>query len=144
MRKGSKAAKAKAKAATKVAEPKAASAPEAAGSGDKENAPLNKSTASKGPSAPPAQVTMAKPQPKKRTPFFIFCTEKRNEVREAHPDFAITEQVASVFALALLCHSATGLGFRVLGSVFALPLALRLRVSPCTLLARSVLPAQRS
>ncbi len=30
---------------------------------------------------------------KKRTPFFLFCTEKRGEVREAHPDTAITEQV---------------------------------------------------
>lgn len=35
----------------------------------------------------------AKKHLKKRTPFFIFCTEKRGEVREAHPDMAITEQV---------------------------------------------------
>ena len=48
----------------------------------------------KGPSAPHAPASMAKPQPKKRTPFFIFCTEKRNEVRKAHPDMATTEEVA--------------------------------------------------
>ena len=35
----------------------------------------------------------AKRQMKKRTPFFIFCTDKRSEVREAHPDMPITEQV---------------------------------------------------
>ena len=31
-------------------------------------------------------------QLKKRTPFFVFCTEKRSEVREKHPDMAITDQ----------------------------------------------------
>lgn len=45
-------------------------------------AALNKSSAS----AKKQQVQ------KKRTPFFIFCTDKRGEVREAHPDMAITEQ----------------------------------------------------
>lgn len=92
VRKGSKAAKAKGKPPAKATASKAARAPEAVDSSDKENAPLNKSVAAKGSSAPPAPASMAKPQPKKRTPFFIFCTEKRNEVREAHPDMAITEQ----------------------------------------------------
>ena len=97
MRKGSKAKKGRGKtAATKVAAPKVSPVTEGAGSSNKEHAPLNKSAASKVPSAPPAPVavSVAKPQMKKRTPFFIFCTEKRSEVREAHPDMAITEQVA--------------------------------------------------
>ena len=96
MRKGSKATKGKGKtAATKVAAPKASTVTEGAGCSDKEHAPLNKSAAFKVPSASPAPVavSVAKPQIKRRTPFFIFCTEKRSEVREAHPDMAITEQV---------------------------------------------------
>lgn len=97
MRKGSKGSRGKGKtAATKVPEEKASTAEDGTGSSDKENAPLNKAAASKGPSTPPPCVALsvAKPQIKKRTPFFIFCTEKRSEVREAHPDMAITEQVA--------------------------------------------------
>ena len=72
-----KATKPKTAAASKAAVPAAT----AADTDDKENQPVSKK-------APPAADAVAK----KKTPFFIFCTEKRGEVREAHPDMAITEQ----------------------------------------------------
>jgi len=130
VRKGSKASKGKGRtAATKVAAPKASTATEGAGSSDKETAPLNKSAASKVRSVPPAPVavSVAKPQIKKRTPFFIFCTEKRSEVREAHPDMAITEQVAlpsvlsNLGALSPTRHCSTLLGTTLLGMLLCNP-----------------------
>ena len=87
VRKGKKAKKA-AKMSAKATKPKTAAASKAAvpaataaDTDDKENQPVSKKAA-------PAADAVAK----KKTPFFIFCTEKRGEVREAHPDMAITEQ----------------------------------------------------
>lgn len=71
--------------------PASSSAPVAA---EKENAPVNKSVVlNSSGGAGGGGDDGAKRQLKKRTPFFIFCTDKRGEVRETHPDMAITEQV---------------------------------------------------
>jgi len=70
--------------------PASSSAPVAA---EKENAPVNKSVVlNSSGGAGGGGGDGAKRQLKKRTPFFIFCTDKRGEVRETHPDMAITEQ----------------------------------------------------
>jgi len=86
-------AKGKAISSSTSAETIAPASSSAAVAADKENAPVNKSVASNSSvGGGGGGDDGAKRHLKKRTPFFIFCTDKRGEVREAHSDMAITEQ----------------------------------------------------